>query len=92
MSDNDIAHTYREYTKEPFSRDELEGILRKLGMGPYDVLRARDAKKAGLTGDESPDELIDLMVENPRLVQRPIGIVGERAVIGRPPELLLGIV
>tara|TARA_B110000037_G_scaffold174526_1_gene198774 strand:- start:1065 stop:1250 length:186 start_codon:yes stop_codon:yes gene_type:complete len=61
-------------------------------MEAKDVLRSRDAKKAGLTGEETPDQLINLMVENPRLVQRPIGIVGEKAVIGRPPELLLGLV
>ena len=91
MSANGVPHTYREYTKEPFSRDELKGILGKLGMEPKDVLRSRDAKKAGLTGEETPDQLINLMVENPRLVQRPIGIVGEKAVIGRPPELLLGL-
>jgi len=63
-----------------------------LGVGPRDVLRARDAKKAGLTGDESDAELLDLMTENPRLVQRPIGILGQKAIIGRPPELLLNIV
>ena len=92
LQENGIAHTYREYTKEPFSRVELEGILGILGVGPRDVLRSRDAKKAGLVGDESDSELLDLMAENPRLVQRPIGIVGEKAIVGRPPELLLNIV
>jgi arsenate reductase (glutaredoxin) len=92
LKENGIVHTYREYTKEPFSRVELEGILSMLGVGPRDVLRARDAKKAGLTGDESDAELLDLMTENPRLVQRPIGILGQKAIIGRPPELLLNIV
>ena len=92
MQENGITHTYREYTKEPFSRGELEEILGKLGVGPRDVLRSRDAKKAGLTGDESDSQLLDLMADNPRLVQRPIGIVGQKAIIGRPPELLLNIV
>ena len=92
LSDNGISYTYREYTKEPFTRDELVVILNKLGMEPKDVLRSRDAKKAGLTGSESKEELIGLMVENPRLVQRPIGVVGDSAVVGRPPELLLDLV
>lgn len=68
---------------------ELGEVLGKLGCGPRDVLRARDAKKAELTGAESDAELIALMAENPRLLQRPIGVVGDKAVVGRPAEALL---
>jgi arsenate reductase len=56
------------------------------------VLRKRDAAKAELRGDESDDELISLMADNPRLLQRPIGVVGAKAVVGRPVENLLTIV
>ena len=89
LKDRGVEHTYREYTKEPLSEAELREVLTKLGCGPRDVLRARDAKKAELTGAESDDELIGLMAENPRLLQRPIGVVGDRAVVGRPAEALL---
>ena len=68
---------------------ELGEVLGNLGCGPRDVLRARDAKKAELTGAESDAELIALMAENPRLLQRPIGVVGDKAVVGRPAEALL---
>ena len=64
-------------------------MLGKLGCGPREVLRTRDANKAGLTGAESDAELIGLMAENPRLLQRPIGVVGDKAVVGRPIEALL---
>ncbi len=84
-----MEHTYREYTKEPLTEAEIREVLGKLGCGPREVLRGRDAKKAELTGTESDDELIGLMAENPRLLQRPIGVVGDRAVIGRPAEALL---
>ena len=87
-----ISHTYREYTKEPLKTSEIRSILKKLGCGPRAVLRTRDAKKAGLSGHETDDQLIDLMAENPRLLQRPIGIVGDKAVVGRPPEELLSII
>ncbi len=92
LNDNGIAHTYREYTKEPLTVAELEDVFAKLGLGPRDVLRKRDATKAGLSGQESDAELIALMAENPRLLQRPIGIVGDRAAVGRPLENLLTIV
>ena len=86
-----ISHTYREYTKEPLGTDEIRSVLKKLNCGPRTVLRTRDAKKAGLSGNETDDELIDLMAQNPRLLQRPIGIVGDKAVVGRPPEDLLSL-
>ena len=92
LTEHGIEHTYREYTKEPLSAAELRDVLSKLGVGPREVLRTRDANKAGLSGSESDDELIALMEQNPRLLQRPIGVVGDRAAVGRPAENLLTIV
>ena len=89
LNDHGVAHTYREYTKDPLSESELRDVFGKLGVGPRDVLRSRDASKAGLSGGETDDQLISMMALNPRLLQRPIGVVGARAVIGRPPESLL---
>jgi arsenate reductase len=88
-----IAYRYREYTKEPLKKAELVELLRLLGVGPKDVLRKNDAayKQNGLTGDESDKQLIELMLAHPTLLQRPIGVSGKRAVIGRPPEKLLGL-
>lgn len=65
-----------------------------LGVGPHDVLRRNDRafKKLGLSGEESEDRLIELMTEHPTLLQRPIGIAGRRAAVGRPPEKLLALV
>lgn len=92
LNEHGIEHTYREYTKQPLSAAELRSVLAKLGVGPRDVLRKRDATKAGLTGEESDESLIALMAENPRLLQRPIGVVEDRAAVGRPPEALLALV
>ncbi len=92
LNDNGIEFEYREYKKEPLSKKELQGVLKKLGVGPRDVLRKRDATKLGLSGDESDAELVDLMVENPTLLERPIGVVGNKAAVGRPPEALLELV
>ena len=92
LDEHGVSHTYREYTKDPLSADEIRALLQKLGCGPRDVLRTRDANKAGLDGSESDEQLIGLMAENPRLLQRPIGVVGEKAAVGRPPENLLSLI
>ena len=92
LNDNGIEFEYREYKKEPLSKKELQSVLKKLGVGPRDVLRKRDATKLGLSGDESDAELVNLMVDNPTLLERPIGVVGKKAAVGRPPEALLELV
>jgi len=92
LNEQGIAHTYREYTKDPLTAEEIRDVLTKLGLGARDVLRTRDANKAGLTGDETDETLIGLMADNPRLLQRPIGVLGDKAALGRPPENLLSIV
>jgi arsenate reductase len=68
-------------------------VLDRLDLEPRGLLRSRDRafKNLGLTGDEPGDRLIRLMANHPTLVQRPIGISGNRAVVGRPPENLLSL-
>ena len=78
-----------EYLKEPPSSAELKAILKKLGMKPRDLLRQGEARYAELGLKERPlsdDALIELMVENPILIERPIVVSGNKAAIGRPPE------
>jgi arsenate reductase len=89
LNEKGIEYRYREYTREPLSETEIRDVLRKLGLHPRDVLRKNDL---GLTGEEPDDELIAAMARHPTLLQRPIGVVGERAVVGRPPERLLELV
>jgi arsenate reductase len=81
-----------EYHVTGLREDELRGLLRKLGYGPREVLRAREplVKQLGLDGDEVGDErLIAEMVVHPELVQRPIVVRGDRAVLARPVERVL---
>ena len=84
LQERGVEFTYREYTRDPLSADEIRSVLGALGMDARDVLRSRDAKKAGLTGDESNEQLISAMVENPRLLERPILVTERGAVVGRP--------
>ena len=92
LNEHNIPFSYREYKKDLLTADEIRAVLGTLGMTARDVLRKRDANKAGLTGSESDDELITKMAEIPGLLQRPIGVVGDRAALGRPVENLLTLV
>lgn len=80
-----------DYHVTGLQEDELRGLLRKAGLGPRDVLRTREPLVAelGLPGDRGDDELIALMVEHPQLVQRPIVVRGDRAVLARPVDKVL---
>lgn len=89
LNEHDVAFTYREYTKEPLSSEELTEVLAKLGKGAREVMRTRDANKLGVGAEATDAEIVALMADNPKLLQRPIGVLGERAVVGRPPEALL---
>ena len=91
LNDNGVEYAYREYRKDPLTQAEIRDVLKKLGLRARDVLRTRDRAfgELDLTGDESEKTLVEHMSTHPTLLQRPIGIKGTRAVVGRPPEELL---
>ena len=93
LDSKDLDFRYRDYRKEPLDRDELETLLLRLGVEPAAVFRRRDkvARELGLTGEEGREKLLDFMAEHPTLLERPIGVLGDRAAIGRPPENLLSL-
>lgn len=74
------------------SVDELKDIAKKMGgVSPRAFLREKDAAAAGLAETASDEAVFAAMAENPKLIQRPIGINGKKAVLGRPNERLLDI-
>lgn len=83
-----------EYLKSPPDATTLRGLLRMLGCPARDLLRRGEEAYAelGLAAKlEDDDALIAAMVEHPVLIERPVVVVGERALIGRPPEKLLAL-
>lgn len=77
------------YYEQPLTATQFRSLLGKLGLSPRDVLRTKEpiARELGLgKRDLSDDELIQLMVENPDLIQRPIVVRGDEAVLCRPAE------
>lgn len=83
------------YLETPPNSKILKALLEKLGIRARDLLRkGEDAYKTLNLADETLSEaaLIKAMVENPKLIERPIAIKGDKAVIGRPPENVLQII
>ena len=83
-----------EYLNTPPDAGTLESILNMLGLEPRDLMRKHE-KEYTVAGLDNPDltreQLINAMIEYPRLIERPIVIKNGKAVIGRPPERILDI-
>jgi len=79
------------YLETPPSAEDFKALLKKLGLKAGDVLRGAEAKEAGLSRDMAEDALIKGMIANPRCIERPIVVKGNRAVLGRPPENVLDL-
>ena len=86
-----VKLTIREYLKEPPTKTELKELIRKLGIRPEELIRKKEPifteKYKGKTLTD--DQWIAAMVENPILIQRPIVIEGNKAIIGRPAERVI---
>jgi len=84
-----------EYLDEPPTRQELKEIIEMLGVSARDLLRTGEQiyQDAGLDSDAlSEDQIIAAICAHPILLQRPIVVSNERAVIGRPPAKVLEII
>ncbi|WP_298496425.1 arsenate reductase (glutaredoxin) [uncultured Algibacter sp.] len=83
-----------KYLDDVPSAKELKDIINLLKIKPIDLVRKNESiwkeKFKGKTLSEK--ELIEIMVANPKLIERPIVINGNKAIIGRPPELILEII
>jgi arsenate reductase (glutaredoxin) len=80
-----------DYYTDPIPKAKLKDLLRKMGLTPRELLRTKEARyKALRLGDRelTDDELVELMAENPDLIQRPIVEKGSRAILARPAERL----
>lgn len=85
--------TVRRYLTERPTRHEIKQLAHKLGLPASAMIRTGEKvyKDCALDQVESEDALIDAMVEAPILIERPIAVHSDRAIIGRPPELVLSL-
>lgn len=80
-----------KYLEVTPSKDQLKNVLKMLGISPRELMRTKEDlyKELDLKNETNDEKLIDAMVQNPKLIERPIIIKGDKAVIARPPEKAL---
>ena len=91
VHEHGIKPTIIEYLKTPPTKEELRAILKKLGMMPEQIVRkGEDVYREKFAGKQMTNEQwLEALAKNPILIERPIVVKGDRAVIGRPPENVL---
>ncbi len=83
-----------KYLDERPTKEELQKILKMLGFNSArELMRTKEAiyKELNLKEEQSEDALLEAMIANPKLIERPIVIKGNRAVIGRPLENVMAL-
>jgi arsenate reductase len=89
LQESGVDFTAVDYYVDPIPRDKLVELLRKMRMTPRQLLRTGEALYKQLTSGQrelTDDEIVDLMVAHPDLIQRPIVEQGPRAILARPAE------
>lgn len=91
LKENRINAEVIEYLKTPPTENEIVEILEKLNMKAFEIVRkGEEVFKSKFAGKEySESEWIKILAENPILIERPIIVKGNKAVIGRPSENIL---
>lgn len=95
LDNNKIEYQVIEYLKQPLDSKELKIILKLLKLPVQDVLRTKEIayKDNQLNNPKlSEQEILDVIVANPILLERPIVIHNNKAAICRPPELVLDLI
>lgn len=84
--------TIVEYLKAPLSRDEIKKLISLLDITPLEIMRTKEVefKEQNLKGADD-ETLISAMVNTPELIERPIVVKNDSAIIGRPPENVLAL-
>jgi arsenate reductase len=91
LNESGIDFDAVDYYVDPIPKPKLKELLRKMGMKARDLLRTKEDVYRRLKladRDLSDDQIVDLMVEHPDLIQRPIVERGRRAILARPAERL----
>tara|TARA_B100000929_G_scaffold155879_1_gene123492 strand:- start:420 stop:710 length:291 start_codon:yes stop_codon:yes gene_type:complete len=94
LRERDVEFDVIEYLKTPLSREDLERIVDLVPESPEEMVRKdKNFSELGLNADDykSKDTVVEILLEHPKLMQRPVMIRGEQAVIGRPSEKVLAL-
>jgi arsenate reductase len=88
LKSKNVEFKTREYLKEPLTEDELKKLMLKLNVSPTEVIRRQEEvyRKNFKNKEFTEDEWITIITENPKLLQRPIVVKENKAVLAQPPE------
>ena len=94
LRERGIEPELRRYLEEPPTAEEIEALLGKLGLPAHAVARTKEDEYQVLRlSERTPrEEMIQALVRHPRILERPILVHGDRAVVTRPPERVLELV
>lgn len=86
LDEKGIEYEIRKYLDNPPIEDEIRDVLKKLGMSARELIRTKEKiyKELNLKDVDNEDELIYAMAKYPKLIERPIVINGDKAVVARP--------
>lgn len=90
MTERGVEYESVNYLEHPLSVEELKQLLQRAGLTPHDVLRTKEPSYRELVAAKNLDneELLKIMAAHPDLLQRPIVVSGNKAVLARPVENL----
>ena len=86
LEERNVETRIVRYLDETLTKEEIKDVLEMLSMKPKELMRTKEDiyKELDLKNEDNHDKLIDAMVKNPKLIERPIVIKDGKAVIGRP--------
>lgn len=91
LDERKLAYDERRYLQQPLSRAELTVLRERLDLPAREWVRTGEPEysQAGLAPGASDDAILEAMVRFPALIERPILVLSDRAVVGRPPERVI---
>ena len=94
LEESNCEFEIRDYIKNPPSKKEIKELLALLKCKPQDIIRKKEPVYVdNYEGKKLTDaQWIEVLAKNPILIERPIVINGNKAIIGRPPQLILDII
>jgi arsenate reductase len=94
LTEHGIATDVVEYLRQPPTASDIRSILQKLRLHAAAIVRQGESAflDSGLSADAPEEALIELILREPIVMERPIVIVGDRACLGRPPENVLELI
>ncbi len=95
LEENGVTPTIVKYLEDTPDTATLQTLIKKLGLAKaHDLVRDKEADyaTAGLSKDSSDKDVIAALAAYPKLIERPIVVCGDKAVLGRPPENVLQLI